>query len=108
VSRGGQTWVLSCEGPSPAVALLEALVRQLELDVVLTHESSHASPKDGNNDDNGHVAYVELTGGVSSTAFSAATGTSVLAATSKALVRALNQLADQNASLVGRRVSGAG
>ncbi|MEA2696936.1 MAG: 2-isopropylmalate synthase [Myxococcales bacterium] len=109
VSSGRETWVLSCEGPSPAAALLEALIRQLDLDVALSHESSHPSPKDdnkdGNKDENGHVAYVELTGGVSSTAFSAATGASVLAATSKALVRALNQLAGQNASVVGRRTS---
>jgi 2-isopropylmalate synthase len=93
VSRGGETWVLSCEGPSPGAALLGGLARPLALDVVLSHESSHPSPDADANAESGHVAYVELTGGVSSTAFAAATGTSALAATSKALVRALNRLA---------------
>ncbi len=97
VRSGGETWILSCQGSSPGAALLNGLARHLELDIVLSHESSHASP----DDQNGYVAYVELTGDVSSTAFSAATGTSVLAATSNALIRALNQLVNQTATVVG-------
>ena len=98
VSLNEEKWVVSCEGPSPAGALLGGLSRDLALDVSLSHESSHAAPAG----EVGHVAYVELTGGLSSASFAAARGPTVFAATSRAVIRALNQLSAQNPSLFER------
>jgi len=97
VTCEGKTCDLSCEGPSPGAALLDSLRQLLELGVVLSHESSHVSPQ-GQDE---HVAYVELTRDGSS-AFAAATGPSIVAATAKALIGALNRLVGQNPAVIGQ------
>ena len=92
VGRGGHPAgpPLSCVGAAPAAALAAALHGQQGLDVVVSHESTDplSSPAEG------HVAYVELTAGVSSMAFAVATGPSPFLASLRAALRALNRLLD--------------
>jgi 2-isopropylmalate synthase len=99
VSRGGDQRRLSCAGPAAAAALVAALNAETGLDVFVSHES--ADPLRA--PDEGFVAYVELTAGVSSPAFGLARGPSSLVATIVATIRALNHLRALMPGALGRR-----
>jgi len=88
VSRGGDQRRLSCAGAAPAAALVAALHAETGLDVFVSHESADALRAP----DEGFVAYVELTAGVSSPAFGVGRGSSALVASLVATSRALNHL----------------
>src|SRR5450432_3673823 len=88
VSRGDDQRRLSCAGAAPAAALVAALHLETGLDVFVSHESVDPLRAP----DEGFVAYVELTAGVSSPAFGVGLGPSPLVATLVATIRALNHL----------------
>jgi 2-isopropylmalate synthase len=88
VSWGGDQRRLSCAGAGPAAALVAALHIETGFDVFVSHES--ADPLRA--PDEGFVAYVELTAGVSSPAFGVGRGPSPLVATLVATSRSLNHL----------------
>jgi 2-isopropylmalate synthase len=98
VSRGGDQRWLSCAGAAPAAALVAALHAETGLDVFVSHES--ADPLRAA--DEGFVAYVELTAGVSSPAFGVGRGPSPLVATLVATIRALNLLRALAPGALGR------
>ncbi len=98
VSRRGDQRRLSCRGTAPAAALIAALRAETGLDVFVSHES--ADPLRAS--DEGFVAYVELTAGVSSPAFGVGRGSSALVATLVATSRALNHLRVLAPSALGR------
>jgi hypothetical protein len=88
VSRGGDQRRLACAGTAPAAALVAALHAETGLDVFVSHESVDPLRAP----DEGFVAYVELTAGVSSPVFGVSRGPSALVATVVATSRALNHL----------------